>query len=532
MPSTEPALSANYAEPRRPLKRESSGLTVSPQEAFLDYEHVENHLSHSGLGKMPSLFASVPPGLSDAKLAPMRASAGAQTPRMPSQHNVPRARSSTDEAVYAARPVAMTRNDTARPHHYQKRPGPSVHQSPAGRSPYLNQSDGRGSASQESGSQSSLFSPVDSGDTISTDDDEDERPYYPPNMRPSMIRGGPSSLYEVASNAQFMPLLYLAAFVTMARGAARLSWFTYGVTVLAYGGLYGLQGPPAGDTIGHFWLMLLVTHPIFILSLSYVSVLHSRLSKAEIEVHAGRERFLAMLSHEIRTPLQGMLGSIDLLDIKVQGAAERRAIDRLRQISAQLTAHLKDLTEYTRMDNPAWRLQPEWVDLINLVEDICDEHLHRIRAKGLHLLVDAEDDPRIREVETDPSRIRQVLDNLLTNALKYTTTGGITVRLKVLEAGDANGPQGPQAPQPTLPCIQMEVVDTGVGIADEAMARVFEPYVRLEDRKLPRTEGTGLGLAVVRRLVDRLGGSMAVESAPDQGTRFLIWLPMQPLARQ
>lgn len=195
MPSTEPALSANYAEPRRPLKRESSGLTVSPQEAFLDYDHVENHLSHSGLGKMPSLFASVPPGLSDAKLAPMRASAGAQTPRMPSQHNVPRARSSTDEAVYAARPVAMTRNDTARPHHYQKRPGPSVHQSPAGRSPYLNQSDGRGSASQESGSQSSLFSPVDSGDTISTDDDEDERPYYPPNMRPSMIRGGPSSLY-------------------------------------------------------------------------------------------------------------------------------------------------------------------------------------------------------------------------------------------------------------------------------------------------------------------------------------------------
>lgn len=344
--------------------------------------------------------------------------------------------------------------------------------------------------------------------------------------------GGPSSLYEVASNAQFMPLLYLAAFVTMARGAARLSWFTYGVTVLAYGGLYGLKGPPAGDTIGHFWLMLLVTHPIFILSLSYVSVLHSRLSKAEIEVHAGRERFLAMLSHEIRTPLQGMLGSIDLLDIKVQGAAERRAIDRLRQISAQLTAHLKDLTEYTRMDNPAWRLQPEWVDLIDLVEDICDEHLHRIRAKGLHLLVDAEDDPRIREVETDPSRIRQVLDNLLTNALKYTTTGGITVRLKVLEAGDANGPQGLQAPQPTLPCIQMEVVDTGVGIADEAMARVFEPYVRLEDRKLPRTEGTGLGLAVVRRLVDRLGGSMAVESAPDQGTRFLIWLPMQPLARQ
>ncbi|CBQ69287.1 conserved hypothetical protein [Sporisorium reilianum SRZ2] len=183
---------------RRPLKRESSGLTVSPQEAFLDYDDVENALSHSGLGKMPSLFASVPPGLSDAKPAAARysgAHSGTTTPRMTSHQNAPRARSSTGEPSY--RPVAMSRNDTARPHHYQnqKRPGPTAQQPASGRSPYPGQSNGRGSASQESGSQSSLFSPVDSGDTISTDDDEDERPYYPPNMRPSMIRGGPSSLY-------------------------------------------------------------------------------------------------------------------------------------------------------------------------------------------------------------------------------------------------------------------------------------------------------------------------------------------------
>uniref|UniRef100_V5F232 C2H2-type domain-containing protein n=2 Tax=Kalmanozyma brasiliensis (strain GHG001) TaxID=1365824 RepID=V5F232_KALBG len=182
---------------RRPLKRESSGLTVSPQEAFLDYDDVENALSHSGLGKMPSLFATVPPGLSDAKPGPGRYQAshsGTNTPRMMSSQNVPRARSSTGEPTYAARPVPMSRNDTARPHHYQKRPGPTVQQGTGSRSPYPGHSDGRGSASQ-SGSQSSLFSPVDSGDTISTDDDEDERPYYPPNMRPSMIRGGPSSLY-------------------------------------------------------------------------------------------------------------------------------------------------------------------------------------------------------------------------------------------------------------------------------------------------------------------------------------------------
>ena len=164
------------------------------------------------------------------------------------------------------------------------------------------------------------------------------------------------------------------------------------------------------------------------------------------------------------------------------------------------------------MDNPAWRLQPEWIDLGGLVEDICDEHLPRIRAKGLSLQTQVHDDPSLREVELDPQRVRQVLDNLLNNALKYTQQGQITVRL-------GRRPDHPDQ-------LQLEVLDTGVGIAADAMPRIFEPYVRLEDRKLPRTEGSGLGLAVVRRLVDRLGGHMALESAPDQGSRFLVWLPL------
>lgn len=332
--------------------------------------------------------------------------------------------------------------------------------------------------------------------------------------------GGAGGLYEVASNAQFMPLLYLAAFVTMTRGAARLSWLTYAATAMSYLWLYGFDGAPGGDPIGHFWFMLLITHPIFILALSYVSVLHTRLKSAEVEVHTSRERFLAMLSHEIRTPLQGMLGSIDLLDLRVHGGGERRAVDRLRQIANQLTAHLRDLTEYTRMDNPAWRLQPEWIDLAGLVEDICDEHLPRLRAKGLNLQVEVSEAPELREVELDPQRVRQVLDNLLNNALKYTPSGQITVTL-----GPRPGPAGDDARQ-----LQLEVIDTGVGIAADAMPCIFEPYVRLEDRKLPRTEGSGLGLAVVRRLVDRLGGQMAVESSPDRGSRFVVWLPARATA--
>ncbi|MBH1988290.1 MAG: HAMP domain-containing histidine kinase [Burkholderiales bacterium] len=323
---------------------------------------------------------------------------------------------------------------------------------------------------------------------------------------------GPHSLYEVASNAQFMPMLYLGAFVTMTRGAARLSWITYAGIVAAYVSLYGARAPQGADPVAHFWFTLLITHPLFILALSYVSVLQSKLSRAELEANAGRERFLAMLSHEIRTPLQGMLGSIDLLDIKVQGATERRAIGRLRQISSQLTAHLRDLTEYTRMDNPAWRLQPEGVDLVALIDDISQEHRPRVRAKGLQLHVDVDDAPALHRIETDPNRVRQVLDNLIHNALKYTAQGSISLSLRT-------------APD-RADRLELTVADTGIGIHADAMPHIFEPYVRLEDRKLPRTEGSGLGLAVVRRLVDRLGGDMAVESTPERGSTFRVWLPL------
>jgi signal transduction histidine kinase len=349
--------------------------------------------------------------------------------------------------------------------------------------------------------------------------------YFVGSLISNTLSAGPNRLYEVAANAQFMPLLYLAAFVTMNQGAAKLSWLTYGVTALSYVWVYGLTGSQGGDPIGHFWFMLLITHPIFILALSYVNLLHHRLKSAEIEAHTSKERFLLMLSHEIRTPLQGMLGSIDLLDLRVQGGAERRAVDRLRQIAHQLTAHLRDLTEYASLDNPAWRLQHDWIDLTELVHEITDEHSQRIRAKGLSLEVEISEAPELRNVEIDPQRVRQVLDNLLSNALKYTRQGEITVRLALRPDQPVDQPQQ----------MQLDVLDTGVGIKAEAMGQIFEPHVRLEDPKLPRTEGSGLGLAVVRRLVDRLGGHMALESTPDFGSRFVVWLPLnssKPPSRQ
>jgi signal transduction histidine kinase len=328
----------------------------------------------------------------------------------------------------------------------------------------------------------------------------------------------PVGLYSMASNAQFMPLVYVGAFVAMRRGAAWLSWAHYGAIVALYLVLFGLQGPPATEAYRtmskHVWVVLLFIHPACILALQYISTLKGRLHRAESEAQQSKERFLAMLSHEIRSPLQAMLGSIELLAMKVRGGPEQRAVDRLRQAAAQLDTHLRDVTEYTRLDSPGWRLHSEPTDVIALVDDITEQLRPQAERQGLVLATDiaAQDTELLRRIELDPTRVRQILLNLLSNALKYTLTG--EVRLKVARL---------TAPRSAL---SLEVADTGIGIPPEDLQRVFEPYIRLEDERVQRASGAGLGLAVVQRLVRRLGGQLEVHSTLDLGSRFTVTLPL------
>ena len=265
------------------------------------------------------------------------------------------------------------------------------------------------------------------------------------------------------------------------------------------------------------WFVLLLTHPCYILALQYITTLRGRLRESGREAHADKERFLAMLSHEIRSPLQAMLGSIDLLGLKVQGAPERRAVDRLRQSAAQLDAHLRDVTEYTRLENPSWPLHIDTIDLVALVRDVCDTYQHQAIVKGLRIScqMPSDHDSSLLAVRTDARRVRQILSNLITNAIKYTPQGHVSVQV---------------SPLPSTDSFLMTVSDTGIGIPSQEQTRIFEPYVRLEDRRTEGAEGSGLGLAVVQRLVDRLGGTLQLSSQLDTGSTFKVTLPMQ--ARQ
>lgn len=324
----------------------------------------------------------------------------------------------------------------------------------------------------------------------------------------------PVGLYALACAAQFMPVFYIAIFVALGRFANLVCW-------LHYGGLLGLylyaHGPVlhgAENMSAHTWAVMLAGQPPFIVALHYISTLKGRLRANERAGHESKERFLAMLSHEIRSPLQAMLGSIDLLALKASSPPERRAIDRIRNAASQLDTHLRDVTEYTRLENPAWRLKPEAIDLALLVQDVCDTFQPQAQSQQLKLTCELPpaDSLSLQHVWTDGARVRQILSNLIGNALKYTPSGSIQVK-----AGIA----------PTTGHVQLDVIDTGIGIPAEQQARVFEPYVRLEDARVTGAEGSGLGLAVVKRLADRMGATVSLSSQPGHGSHFSVTLPLQ-----
>lgn len=322
----------------------------------------------------------------------------------------------------------------------------------------------------------------------------------------------PTGLYALACAAQFMPVFYIATFVALGRQANLVCWLHYAGLLGLYLFSYGPVLHGAENMSAHTWGVMLAAQPPCIVALHYITALRGRLRATQRANHESKERFLAMLSHEIRSPLQAMLGSIDLLALKASSPPERRAIDRIRQAASQLDTHLRDVTEYTRLENPAWRLQRQATDLAALVQEVCEAHQPQALSRQLMLTCELppSDSLSLQDIWTDAARVRQILNNLIGNALKYTPSGSITVRAsRSAETGGA----------------QLEVVDTGIGIPPEHQERIFEPYVRLEDARISRAEGSGLGLAVVKRLADRLGASLRLQSQPGQGCHFTVTLP-------
>jgi signal transduction histidine kinase len=262
------------------------------------------------------------------------------------------------------------------------------------------------------------------------------------------------------------------------------------------------------------------------------------LSEELLRVNKMKSEFLANVSHELRTPLNAIVGFVDLLREGIYGELTVRQSGPVQRIeaSANHLRHLVDqILDLAKIAAGRLELHEDVVDLRLFVIDVASEVEPLISEKKLHLsLAISASLPR---VETDPMHLRQILTNLIGNAVKYTEKGGIIIRARLVNNDEPIVPQYlrylPSQSHKSEICtsswVMLQVVDTGIGIASSDYARVFEEFeqVNAGPRGDSISRGTGLGLPISRRLARLLGGDITLESELKKGSTFTIWLPIK-----
>jgi signal transduction histidine kinase len=247
---------------------------------------------------------------------------------------------------------------------------------------------------------------------------------------------------------------------------------------------------------------------------------HARLQRAEALEAAraalkAREEFLVNISHELRTPLNAISGALEMLDFTQADGAQREWLGVLRGASADLQRQVYTLLELA--DHAEDSRESDRVDfeVEALLEALLRSFHVRAAQRGLELeaVVD-EDAPRW--LRGDAGRLRQLLDQLVDNAVKYTERGQVWVRARRVPGGEGPGVR-----------LQLEVGDTGIGIPEAAQGSIFEAFRQVDGSLRRAANGAGVGLALCKRLVEQLGGEIAVQSSPGVGTVFVITLDVE-----
>lgn len=260
------------------------------------------------------------------------------------------------------------------------------------------------------------------------------------------------------------------------------------------------------------------------------------LSTELIRVNKMKSEFLANVSHELRTPLNTIVGFVDLLREGVYGELTPKQAGPVQRIEAS-ASHLRHLVDQildlAKMAAGRLEVHSEQIDLRPFMLDLASEVEPLVAEKSLYLsLAISSALPRVR---TDATHLRQIILNLLGNAVKYTDAGTISVRGVVIGPNDPSLPalvkSGQDAPGgSTRPWIAIQVIDTGIGIGKNDQARVFEEFEQINagPRGDSMSRGTGLGLPISRRLARLLGGDVTVDSELGKGSTFTVWLPGEP----
>ena len=228
-----------------------------------------------------------------------------------------------------------------------------------------------------------------------------------------------------------------------------------------------------------------------------------------------KSQFLATMSHELRTPMNGVLGMIDVLEAEGPGKDQTHTLNMMRESAEVLLRNINDLLDYSRIEAGALRLEELPFVLKDLIDGAVEVFKPQATRKSLSLVGIVASSPTDAFIG-DPTRVRQVIFNLLSNALKFTDRGGVMLRASA--ESTENG----------LAKVVLAVTDTGIGISSEQQARLFKPFSQVDSSITRRFGGSGLGLSIVKQLAELMQGDVTVSSLPGSGATFIVTLKLKP----
>ncbi|MGD8712692.1 MAG: ATP-binding protein [Thiohalophilus sp.] len=264
-----------------------------------------------------------------------------------------------------------------------------------------------------------------------------------------------------------------------------------------------------------------IAYIIFLMALPfYLNVMIGRIKSARQEADAAnraKSEFLATMSHEIRTPMSGIIGMTELLDKTELNNRQQEYVANLKEASSTLHSIINDVLDLSKIEAGKYSFEKIRFDLEALCNGVANIFSSSAAEKGIEL--DCLVDPTLpRYLVGDPNRLRQILLNLISNAIKYTEEGRVTIQVSARNHFD------------NVYLVHFEVTDTGIGIEQDKLEHIFEPFYQCHNQA--QQTGTGLGTTISYNLVQTMGGKMGVSSHPGEGTRFWFALPFHATDKQ